>query len=49
LACPFSRFNAIRLLSGTSTTREDMKDRIRQVCSEITIVLIKVCQTFQRL
>jgi len=30
-------------------TREDMKDRIGQACSEITIEqLIKVCQAFQQ-
>jgi len=34
-----------RIIATASTTREDMKDRIGQACSEITIEqLIKVCQ-----
>jgi len=36
-------------MATASTTREDMKDRIGQACSEITIEqLIKIRQTFQQ-
>jgi len=40
---------SLKVMATAPMTREDMKDRIGQVYSEITIEqLIKVCQAFQQ-